>query len=416
MPSGPIYNPALESMSEENWTAYQDELVREAVSFAYEYSQEVRRRMERAGVTPEDIQGVADLWRIPVLPKDTLPELQAQNPPFGGMVTAPMERLRRIFMSPGPIFDPQGDASDYWRWAPGLWAAGFRESDIVQNTFAYHLTPAGAMMEEGLAEIGATVVPGGVGNTEWQVSLMAQVGVTGYVGTPSFLLTLLERAREKGLSLSVRKAFVSGAPLPPSLRRTLEEEYGVDVYQGYGTADAGCIGYECEVKQGWHIAPGIVVEIVDPATGKPVPPGETGEVVITRPDPVYPLVRFGTGDLSAFMVEPCTCGRTTPRLVGFLGRVGEGVKVRGMFVHPRQLAQALGNHPAVARYQAVVTREDHRDELTIRVEPKEGASVDPEEIAQAVREVVKLRVNVDILTPGTLPEDAKPLVDTRTWE
>ncbi len=416
MPTGPIYDPEIEAMPAENWSGYQDKLAREAVSFAYEFSQEVRRRMDEAGVKPEDIRGVADLWRIPIRPKDTLPELQAQNPPFGGMVTAPVTQLRRVFMSPGPIFDPQGNVDDYWRWAPGLWAAGFREHDIVQNTFAYHLTPAGAMMEEGLTQIGATVVPGGVGNTEWQVSLMAQVGVTGYVGTPSFLLTLLERAKEKGLSLAVERAFVSGAPLPPSLRRTLEEDYGVDVYQGYGTADAGCIGYECQVKEGWHIAPGIVVEIVDPATGKPVPPGETGEVVITRPDPVYPLVRFGTGDLSAFMLEPCTCGRTTPRLVGFLGRVGEGVKVRGMFVHPRQLTQALGGNPAIARYQAVVTREGHRDELTIRVEPKAGASVDPDEVAQVVRDVVKLRVNVEVLAPGTLPEDAKVLVDTRTWE
>lgn len=412
----PYWDPDVEAMPREMWPAYQDRLVREAVAFAYDHSREVFRRMQRAGVTPEDIQGVADLPRIPVLSKDELPDLQAADPPFGGMVTAEVGQLRRIFMSPGPIFEPEGDRADYWRWAPALWAAGFRPGDVVQNTFAYHLTPAGAMMEEGLRLIGCVVVPGGTGNTEWQVTLMAHVRATGYVGTPSFLLTLLERAREKGLSLAVRRAFVTGAPLPPSLRQTLEETYGVDVYQGYGTADVGNIAYECEAKDGWHLAPGIVVEIVDPATGQPVPPGETGEVVITRPDLVYPLVRFGTGDLSALNTEPCRCGRTAPRLVGFLGRVGEGVKVRGMFVHPRQLAQALGARPEVARYQGVVTREGHRDELTIRVEPAAGASIDPQALAQAVREVVKLRVNIEVVAPGTLPEDAKPLVDERTWD
>ena len=412
----PFWEPDIETMSAEAWQAYQDRLVREAVRRAYEETVEGYRRMKAAGVHPDDIHGVADLPRIPVLPKDRLPDLQAQDPPFGGMVAVPITELKRVFLSPGPILDPEGDEPDYWRWAPALWAAGFRPGDIVHNTFAYHLTPAGAMMEEGLRLIGAVVLPGGVGNSEWQLTLMQRAGATGYVGTPSFLLTLLQKAAEKGLSLALRRALVSGAPLPPSLRRTLQEEYGVDVYQGYGTADAGCIGYECHRKEGWHVAPGIVVEIVDPATGQPVPLGETGEVVITRPDPVYPLVRLGTGDLSAWHTEPCTCGRTTPRLVGFLGRVGEGVKVRGMFVHPRQLHQALGAHPGVARYQGVVTRENHRDELTIQVEPTPGAALDEAALAQAVRDVVKLRVNIVIVPPGTLANEDRVLVDKRVWE
>ncbi len=415
-PARAFWSPEIEAMPREEWPAYQDRLAREAVEFAYDHASEVFRRMQRAGVTPDDIHGVSDLPRIPILPKDTLPDLQATHPPFGGMVTVPLGELRRVFMSPGPILDPEGDRPDYWRWAPALWAAGFRPGHVVQNTFAYHLTPAGAMMEEGLRLIGCVVLPGGVGNTEWQVILMARARATGYVGTPSFLLTLLERARELEVDVSLKRAFVTGAPLPPSLRRTLEEDFGVDVYQGYGTADVGNIGYECEAKEGWHIAPGIVVEIVDPATGEPVRPGEPGEVVITRPDGVYPLVRFGTGDLSALNEAPCTCGRTTPRLVGFLGRVGEGVKVRGMFVHPRQLAQALGTYPGVARYQGIVTREAHRDELTVRVEPEPGTALDADALAQRLREVVKLRVRVDIVAPGTLPEDAKPLVDERTWE
>ncbi|WP_376788485.1 phenylacetate--CoA ligase family protein [Thermoflexus sp.] len=412
----PYWDPEVEAMPREAWPSYQDRLVREAVAFAYDHAPEVLRRMQRAGVMPDDIRGVADLPRIPILAKDALPELQAKHPPFGGMLAVEVSQLRRIFMSPGPIFEPEGDRRDYWRWAPALWAAGFRPGDLVQNTFAYHLTPAGAMMEEGLRAIGCVVVPGGVGNTEWQVTMMAQMQVTGYVGTPSFLLTLLQRAQEKGLALSVQRAFVTGEPLPEPLRRTLQEDYGVDVYQGYGTADVGNIAYECSEKAGWHIAPGIVVEIVNPATGEPVPPGEPGEVVITRPDAVYPLVRFGTGDLSALNVVPCPCGRTSPRLVGFLGRVGEGVKVRGMFVHPRQLAQVFSGRSEVARYQGVVTRVGHQDEFTVRVEPKPGARVHPDELAAALREVIKLRVNVEVVAPGTLPEDAKPLVDRRTWE
>ena len=413
---GKFWDPEVEACSPEAWQVYQDRLAREAVAFAYDHSQEVFRRMQRAGVTPDDVHGVADLARLPVLSKDVLPELQAQHPPFGGMVTVSVGQLRRIFMSPGPIFEPEGDRPDYWRWAPALWAAGFRPGDVVQNTFAYHLTPAGAMLEEGLRRIGCVVVPGGVGNTEWQVTLMAHVQATGYVGTPSFLLTLLEKAREKDLTLALKRAFVTAAPLPPSLRKVLQEDYGVDVYQGYGTADVGNIAYECEVKEGWHIAPGVVVEIVDPATGQPLPPGEPGEVVITRPDPVYPLVRFGTGDLSALNPSPCACGRNTPRLAGFLGRVGEGVKVRGMFVHPRQLAQVLGNRPDVRRYQGVVTRIAHRDELTVRVEPAPSTQPDPDELAALLREVLKLRVAVEIVPAGTLPEDAPPLVDERTWD
>ena len=411
-----FWDPDVEGLAYEAWQTYQDRLVREAVAFAYDHTQEVFRRMQRAGVTPEAVQGVRDLPQIPVLAKDSLPDLQAQHPPFGGMVSVAVHQLRRVFMSPGPIFEPEGNRPDYWRWAPALWAAGFRPGDVVHNTFAYHLTPAGAMMEEGLRAIGCVVVPGGVGNTEWQVTLMAQVQATGYVGTPSFLLTLLERGREKGLSLAVRRAFVTGAPLPPSLRRVLQDTYQIDVYQGYGTADVGNIAYECEAKAGWHIAPGVVVEIVNPATGQPVPHGEPGEVVITRPDAVYPLVRFGTGDLSALDVAPCSCGRGTPRLVGFLGRVGEGVKVRGMFVHPRQLAQALGDRPEIHRYQGVVTRVGHRDELTIRVEPSPNADIDPLRLAETLREVLKLRVTVEVVPRNTLPEDAPPLVDERTWE
>ncbi len=411
-----IYMPEVEAASPEARAAYEDDLVRRAVVFAAEKTTEIRERLRKAGMTPESIRGVEDLPRVPVLSKDSVPALQAEEPPFGGMLAVPTSKLRRVYMSPGPIFDPEGDQQDFWRWAPALWASGFRPDDIVYNTFSYHLTPAGAMMEEGLRTIGCTVIPGGVGNTELQVEFVSKVAATGYVGTPAFLLTMVEQAKERRLVLSLQRAFVSGAPLSPSLRKTLQSDHDLSVFQGYGTADAGALGYECEMAEGWHIAPGVVIEVVNPASGKPVPPGETGEVVATAPNDVYPLVRFGTGDLSAFMPAACSCGRTTPRLVGFLGRAGDGVKVRGMFVHASQLGKAFSSTEGVARYRAVVNQANHKDELTIQVEGKPGAKLDERKLADALRGALKLRVAVEILEPGSLPEDTKPLVDERTWD
>ena len=411
-----FYTPEVEAASPEARSAYVDDLVRRAVAFAADNATEVRERLRKAGITPESIRGVEDLPRVPVLSKDILPALQAENPPFGGMLAVPTSKLRRVYMSPGPIFDPEGDQDDFWRWAPALWASGFRPEDIVYNTFSYHLTPAGAMMEEGLRAIGCTVIPGGVGNTELQVEFLSKVAATGYVGTPVFLLTLVEQAKERRLALSLQRAFVSGAPLSPSLRKTLQSDHGLSVFQGYGTADAGALGYECERAEGWHIAPGGVIEVVNPASGQPVELGETGEVVVTAPNDIYPLVRFGTGDLSAFMPAACSCGRTTPRLVGFLGRAGDGVKVRGMFVHASQLVKAFSGIESVARYQAVVSQANHKDELTIRVEGKPGATLDKGKLTDVLRGALKLRVAVEVLEPGSLPDDAKPLVDERKWE
>ena len=411
-----VYMPEVEAASPEARSAYEDDLVRRAVAFAAERSTEIRERLRKAGITPESIGGVEDLPRVPVLSKETLPTLQAGAPPFGGMLAVSASKLRRVYMSPGPIFDPEGDQDDFWRWAPALWASGFRPDDIVYNTFSYHLTPAGAMMEEGLRAIGCTVIPGGVGNTELQVEFLSKAAATGYVGTPAFLLTMMEQAKERGLALSLRRAFVSGAPLSHSLRRTLQSDYRLSVFQGYGTADAGALGYECEKAEGWHIAPGVVIEVVNPASGQPVELGETGEVVVTAPNDVYPLVRFGTGDLSAFMAAACSCGRTTPRLVGFLGRAGDGVKVRGMFVHASQLAKAFSGIEPVARYQAVVNQVSHKDEFTIQVEGKPGATLDKEKLTDILRGALKLRVAVTILPPGSLPDEAKPLVDERTWD
>lgn len=397
------------------WEAAQDQLAAEAVAYGAERSREVRGRLERAGVSPSDVTGVAGLAPIPVLAKDDLPSLQAADPPFGGMLAVPVGALRRIYRSPGPIMDPEGDAPDFWRVAPALRAAGFRQGDVVLNAFSYHLTPGGLMLDSGLRAVGCVVVPGGVGGTETQIKAARSANATGYVGTPQFLLAMLERAAKMGTpSLSFRRALVTGAPLPPALRHRLQDEFGVDVYQSYGTADAGTLGYECEAKDGWHVAPGVVIELLSPHDGQPVDgDGVAGEVVVTSPNRVYPLVRFGTGDLSAWNRAPCSCGRESTRLVGFLGRVGEGVKVRGMFVHPRELTAALAAEPSVARFAATVTEAVGRDVLTVRVVPVPDRNPNPTALAARIREAVKVRAEVEVVEPGSISDDAPPLADER---
>ena len=396
-----------------DWGAAQDRLADEAVRLALERSGEAGVRLRAAGIAHPEPRGVAGLRDVAVLAKDDLPELQAAQPPFGGMLGVDLGVLRRIHRSPGPINDPEGQRADYWRMAPAFRAAGFERGDVVLNTFSYHMTPGGHMMDAGLRALGCVVVAGGVGNSAAQAAFAAQLGATGYVGTPQFLLTLLERGREDGIRATFRRALVSGAPLPLDLRRLLEEGHGVSVFQAYGTADAGAIGYECEAKDGWHVAPGVVVEVLDPGAHEPCEPGEPGEVVVTSANPVYPLVRFGTGDLSTFRSDACNCGRTSLRLAGFLGRTGEGVKVRGMFVHPRQLAEALQGARRVRRYQGAVTEEDHRDVLTVSVEATPGRPPDLDELAARLREATRLRVEVRAVEPDTIPEDAPPIVDLR---
>ncbi len=396
-----------------DWDAAQDALADEAVRLALERSREAAARLREAGIARAGPRGVAGLRRVAVLAKDDLPDLQAAQPPFAGMLGVDLGVLRRIHRSPGPINDPEGPGADYWRMAPPLRAAGFERGDVVLNTFSYHMTPGGHMMDAGLRAVGCVVVSGGVGNTAAQAAFASGIGATGYVGTPQFLLTLLERAREDGIPATFRRALVSGAPLPLDLRRLLEESHGVSVFQAYGTADAGAIGYECEAKDGWHIAPGVVVEVLDPGTREPPEPGEPGEVVVTSANPVYPLIRFGTGDLSMFLPGKCDCGRTSARLAGFLGRVGEGVKVRGMFVHPRQLAEALQGVPGIRRYQGTVTEENHRDVLVVSVEPAPGQPPNLDALAARLREAARLRVEVRAVKPGTIPEDAPPILDLR---
>lgn len=371
-----------------------------------------RERARQAGLLDGPVS-LEKLRRVPVLRKDDLPRLQSHRWPLGGWVW--WERVRRVFVSPGPIFDPEGPGPDYWGCAPALHAAGFRPGDLVLNSFSYHLTPAAWMMDGGLATLGAVVVPGGVGNTEVQTRAASQLRATGFVGTPSFLATLLQRADELGLVTYFEVALVTAEPLPPSLRARFEAR-GIRTQQAYGTADVGLVAYECPHKQGMHLLDRCLVEVLDPNTHDPAAPGQPGEVVVTLLDPTYPLLRLATGDVSVLVDEPCPCGRTAPRLAGILGRVSEATKVRGVFVHPGQLREAASRHPEVARFQFVVRREGDRDQLVARVEADPPDPDLARRFADTVQAITTLRAEVEVLPPGSLGEVDRVLVDERRWD
>jgi phenylacetate-CoA ligase len=367
----------------------------------------------------------AALARLPVTRKPELLErqkAQRATDPFGGYSTIGWRALRnlsgarRVYQSPGPIYEPEGLAGDYWRIARALVAAGFEAGDLVHNSFSYHLTPGAWMMESGAQAIGCAVFPGGVGNTELQLQAMADLRPDAYCGTPSFLRIVLEKAAETGVALpSLRKALVSGEAFPPSLRDWLRER-GVEGYQAYATADVGLIAYETLAREGLVVDEGVLVEIVRPGTGDPVPEGEVGEVVVTVAHADYPLLRFGTGDLSAILPGPCRSGRTNVRIRGWMGRADQTAKVRGMFVHPSQVAEVARRHPEVIRARLVVTGEMAKDAMMLRVE----ATSAPEGLAQAVaatvRDVTKLRCDVEIEAPGSLPNDGKVIEDARKYD
>jgi phenylacetate-CoA ligase len=377
-----------------------------------------------AGIDAGAVSTRAALALLPVTRKsDLLARQQASRAaggdPFGGFSAIGWQALgglrpaRRVFQSPGPIYEPEGAAADYWRFGRALFAAGFRAGDLVHNSFSYHLTPAGSMMETGAHAIGCTVFPGGVGNTELQLQAMQELRPDAYAGTPSFLRIALEKADEAGLAMPfLRKASVGGEAFPAALRDALAAR-GIQAYQSYGTADLGLIAYETEARQGLVLDEGVIVEIVRPGTGEPVPDGEVGEVVVTTLNPDYPLIRFGTGDLSAVMPGTCPTGRTASRIRGWLGRADQTAKVRGMFVHPGQVAEVLKRHPEVARGRLVVEGEMANDRMTLHVEcsgPSEGLA---QALAGSLRDVTKLRGEVTLATPGSLPNDGKVIEDRR---
>jgi len=370
-----------------------------------------------AAVDPDAITSLDALAQLPVTRKSELADLQRASKPFGGLAATRYGEARRVFQSPGPLYEPEGARPDYWRLARAMFAAGFRRGDLVHNCFSYHLTPAGSMVECGAHALGCTVFPGGTGQTELQVQAMDDLRPNGYVGTPSFLKIILEKADEQGVHLpTLTKALVSGEAFLPSLRDALKAR-GIDGYQAYATADLGCIAYETPAREGLVIDEGVLVEIVRPGTGDPVAPGEVGEVVVTTLfNTDYPLVRFGTGDLSAILAGASPCGRTNVRIKGWMGRADQTTKVKGMFVHATQVAAIVKRHPEVARARLVVDNPEGNDRMTLLVEVAGNASSHAESIVASIREVTKLRGEVAFRHPGELPNDGKVIEDARKYD
>jgi phenylacetate-CoA ligase len=398
---------------------YQEAWVSALVAHAYRKAPGVRRRLDAAGLRPRDVRTLEDLDRLPVMKKAAMPDLQRQDPPFGGFSTVPPTELHWIFVSPGPIYEPfDRRTASPWHAEVALFAGGFRPGDVVVNTFLYHLTPAAHLVDRGLARLGCTTIPTGPGNTEVQVKTIVDLGATGYVGTPSFLMTILKQAAERGTRLPLQVAHVGAEALPPSLRRSFEEEHGILTRQSFGTADLGLVAYECREADGMHVSEDAVFEICDPQTGTQLPAGQVGEIVCTVNHKAYPMLRFGTGDLSVLTDAACPCGRTSPRMLGWRGRADEVTKVRGMFIHPRQADEVAARVPGIARHQVVVTRHEHQDQLTFTVELRpdaERAGLEPTLVA-AIRDVMKLRGDVQVVAPGTIPETARKIDDQRKWE
>ncbi len=413
------YDRKRETMGRRTRRRYLETWVRTLVAHAWRKAPGFRRRMEAAGLKPSDVRTLDDLDRLPVITKAAMPDLQRGDPPFGGFCTVRSEDLHWVFVSPGPIYEPfdRRDRSP-WRTEVAAFAGGFRPGDVVVNTFLYHLTPAAHLIDRGLALLGCTVVPTGPGNTEAQVKTILDLRATGYVGTPSFLMTILKHAAERGVKLPLEVAHVGAEALPPSLRKSFEEEHGILTRQSFGTADLGIVAYECRQADGMHVMEDALFEICDPQTGAPLPAGEVGEIVCTVNHKTYPMIRFGTGDLSVVSEAPCPCGRTSPRMLGWRGRADEVTKVRGMFIHPRQADEVAARFPAVARYQVVVTRQDHQDVLALAVElrPDADAAAVRDGMVAAIRDVMKLRGEVRVVPPGTIPEGARKIEDQRKWD
>lgn len=399
--------------------------LQETIAHAYANAPAVKVRFDEAGVKPDDIQNTADLEKIPVLPKDEIVALQQADPPFGGLLAVPLNEVGHIFFSPGPLYEPDPDRDDAaWEMAVlALQQSGFTAGDIVLNSLSYHLVPAGYLFDQALVKLGATVIPGGVGNSDLQIKMMRDLGASGYVGTPSFLMSLIQKAEEMGLDFKkefkLRKAIVTAEPLPPSLRQTFTDAYGLSIANAYGTAEFGILALNTGDGMAMQLMPAPIIQVVDPDTGKSVGAGEAGEVVVTNFSKVYPLIRFGTGDM-AMNVDP-NPGQSMQeeRAIILVGRSGDAVKVRGMFVHPNQLRFAAGQVAGVKTVQGIVSRPQHKDRFRLRVVIEEGG--DETAVASQLQQTVKgvCRVSVDsveFVTAAGIPEDAPGVVDERRWQ
>ena len=422
MKESDFYDAAIETMPVDDRERYINEKLQEIVQYAYDNAPAVRRKMDHSGVTPGDISTAKDLPKIPVTRKDDFSELQKLEPPFGGFLAVP--ETKDIFISPGPIYEPEIPDNQYHAAAKALYAAGFRRGDKVVVTVSFHMVPAGRHFAGAMEKLGITMIPTGVGNTELQIEIIRDLKVTGYAGTPSFLITLIKKAEELGYDFrkdfQIRHALLGAEMLPESLRRTFEQEYGIRAQQIYSTAELLLLGYECGEKSGWHIAEEVFIEIVDYETGVPLSSGEVGEIVVTPFNHIFPLIRYATGDLSSINTEPCPCGRTSPRLAGLLGRAGEAVKARGMFIHPGQVRQVMREFGQSTNYQVKVRRRQQRDEIIMVLELKDEA-LDKEKItndvAKTFQDICRLKLDkVEFVTKGTLPEERKVIIDERTWD
>jgi phenylacetate-CoA ligase len=392
--------------------------LKDLLTYAYRYSEDVKKRFDRAQFQVDKFRTLSDLKHIPILKKKELIFLQSMGPRLGGLLTKDIGELRRVFLSPGPIFDPEDRSDDYWGWTEGFYAAGFRSGDVCQVTFNYHLAPAGLMFEEPLKNLGCAVVPSGPGNTTNQLEIMQKLRVTGFIGTPSYLMHLAQKAEESGLNLRkdmyLEVAFVTGEKFSEKMRNTLEKKYDLIMRQGYGTADVGCIGYECFHRTGLHISNRAFVEICHPDTGIPLKDGEVGEIVVTAFNKTYPLIRLATGDLSYIDRSPCPCGRSSPRLGNIVGRVDTTARIKGMFVYPHQVEQVMAHFEDVKRWQIEVTNPGGIDELVLNIEASNFRRED--ELLHMFREKIKLRPVLKVLAPGTLPPQIRPIEDKRSWD
>jgi phenylacetate-CoA ligase len=387
----------------------------EMVRRGYECSKRIRNFLDERNLKPSDITVIADLEKLPVISREELIEWESKEPPYGGFSDTGI-KTDRIFTSPGPVYEPHLTEKELL-WARGYHAAGFGEGDIALNTFSYHMVAAGLTFHEGLRAVGATVVPAGTATTENQVQLINHLGVTAYAGTPSFLKAIINKAEELGFDITkdfkLKKASFVAEPLEKSLREVFEKEYGIDTYQMYGATEVGDIAYECSDKHGWHICEDAIVEIVDPATGACVTPGMLGEVVVTRLNPLFFLFRFGTGDLSRIIESDCPCGRTSYRLDGIAGRVGEAVKVRGMFVAPSQLKKIREYFNDIS-YQIVITRESHRDYVTAMIESPVDDQDLIERFTKTFKDLCTIRLDkCEIAKPGNIDKKDRLIVDKR---
>lgn len=416
-----LYDESREKMPPKEREDWLNKRLGKQVKFAYRNAPAVKEKFDKAGVSPAEIRTVKDLEKLPVTTKDELVKLQQANPPFGGFLAVPVNSLNRIYVSPGPIYDAWG-SERVLNTVRGFVRAGWpKPGDVVIVSTMYHMVPAGLFLTDALDVIGCTVVPAGIGQSELQVKLLHDLQATAFFSFPSFTMTVLQKAEEMGYD--VRRDFKlkyttgGGERHIQMLRKVFEEKYGLIVGDGYGTADVGNVAYDCGAGEGYHYDDeAAIIEIVDPNTGKQVAPEEVGEIVVTLFSKIYPLVRFGTGDLATYTDKPCRCGRTAPKITRILGMIGEHIRVKGMFVHRRELDEAMSKFPEVSKYQMVLRLEGHRDRITLNVEAEPG--VDQQALAEAInkrcQEVFKLRMDkIEFLSKGTLPEDYQKFVDTR---